>query len=203
IVSGLDQAFKLFLTHAHLAWALPLIIILIVLGSFGAIAAWVIGPSKGLAIAADDGCAAKWLQQRNKKNVPVAILLVQLILVIAICSLFLVFKSISTSYWILSDLTSQLALLFYVFFFAAGIKLRFKTAKNPLAYRIPGGPVGIWIAGILGILTCVIAIALGFLPPNVIPIGNTFVYEGILIGGVVIFTIIPLIIYALNRQKNV
>ena len=78
--------------------------------------------------------------------------------------------------------------------FAAAIRLRYKTPFNPKAYRIPGGKLGIWFTGCIGIVTCIVAIAIGFLPPDSIPVGNLVVYESILVAGIVVFSIIPLIL---------
>lgn len=107
----MDQAYALFLKALHLAWLLPITILLIILGAFGGMAAWVIGPTKGLVIAAQDNCAPKLFAKRTEKNVPAAILILQWVIVVTLCFLFLFFKYISTWYWILSDLTVQLALL--------------------------------------------------------------------------------------------
>jgi glutamate:GABA antiporter len=194
ILSGLDQAFAIFLNAFHLHWMLPIAISLIVLGAFGGMSAWVIGPTKGLAVAAEDNCAPKMFASRTQNNVPVPVLLLQWLVVIGLCCLFLFFKYMSTWYWILSDLTAQLALLFYVILFAAAIRLRYKTPKNPNAFRIPGGKFGIWLVGGIGIMTCVIAIGLGFIPPDGVKIGNIFVYESILIGGIVVFSVLPFLI---------
>lgn len=192
IISGLDQAYALFLKALHLSWMLPITIILIVLGAFGGMAAWVIGPTKGLVIAAEDRCAPLLFAKRTEKNVPISILILQWIIVVILCCLFLLFKTISTWYWILSDLTAQLALLFYIILFAAAIRLRYKTPANPNAFRIPGGNIGIWIVGMVGILACVGAIILGFIPPESIKISSVALYEGILIGGIILFLLIPI-----------
>lgn len=192
IITGLDQAYALFLDALHLKWLLPITIILIILGAFGGIAAWIIGPTKGLVVAAEDKCAPKIFATRSKKNVPTSILILQWVVVLLLCCLFLFFKYISTWYWILSDLTAQLALLFYILLFAAAIRLRYKTPRNPNAFRIPGGNVGIWIVGLVGILACVTAIILGLIPPDNVQIGSVALYEAILIGGIVLFSLIPI-----------
>ena len=83
----------------------------------------------------------------------------------------------STAYWILSVLTAQLALLFYICLFAAAIKLRYTGPKPVHAYRIPGKNWGIWLVGGIGILTCLGAIIIGFIPPANVPINNILVYE--------------------------
>lgn len=201
IVSGLDQAFSIFLNAFHLKWLLPVLIILIILGGFGGMAAWVIGPTKGLVVAAEDGVAPKALRYRNKKGAPIAILIAQLIIVILLSCSFLFFKTISTSYWILSDLTAQLALLFYIVLFAAAIRLRYKTPANPKAFLIPGGKVGIWIVGLIGIISCIGAIIIGFIPPSSVDVGNVIVYECILIGGVILFSLPPFIIFKCKRKR--
>lgn len=198
IIGGLDQAYSLFLSAFHLKWLLPVTIVLIILGSFGGMAAWVIGPTKGLEVAAADGCAPKLFASKTKKNVPIMILFLQWVVVLILCLLILFFHSINTWYWILTDITAQLALLFYVVLFSAAICLRKKTPLNPSAFRIPGGKFGIWLTGVVGIVTCLVAIAFGFIPPEDIPIHNIYYYDGLLIVGIVIITAIPLI---MSRRK--
>jgi len=202
IISGLDQAYALFLKALHLSWLLPITIILIILGAFGGMAAWVIGPTKGLVIAAEDQCAPTLFAKRTEKNVPIAILILQWGIVVILCCLFLFFKTISTWYWILSDLTAQLALMFYIILFAAAIRLRYKTPRNPNAFRIPGGNIGIWVVGVIGIITCVTAIILGLIPPDNIEINNIALYETILIGGIIVFTLLPIWISRKKHKMN-
>jgi len=202
IVSGLNQAFVIFLSAFGLKWLLPVVILIIILGSLGGIAAWVIGPPKGLAVAADDGCAPKLLSRRNKYGAPITVLIAQAAIVIVLCSLFLLIKSFNTSYWILSDLTAQLALVFYIILFTAAIKLRYKTKPNPKGFRIPGGNIGIWIVGGVGIVGCLCAIAIGFIPPQNIDIKNVRTYEIILIVGVLVFVLLPLIFYKLSARNR-
>ncbi len=200
IVSGLDQAYAIFLNAFHLKWLLPIVILMILLGGFGGMAAWVIGPTKGLSVAAEDGCAPKILGYRNKKQAPITVLIMQAVVVFILCGIYLLFNTIATWYWILSDLTAQLALLFYVVLFAAAIRLRYITPKKPNAFRIPGGKLGIWIVAGIGIVTCISAILIGFIPPENIPIGNVFIYETILIVGLVVLSLLPLLIYKMTKR---
>ncbi len=200
IVSGLDQAFKIFLVAFHAGWVFPLAVIAIIVGAFGSIAAWVIGPTKGLVVAAEDGFAPKIFSYRNKRGAPIAILILQAILVVVICCLFLFIKSFNTSYWILSDLTAQLALMFYILLFAAAIKLRSKTPKQDDAFTVPGKRIGIWIVGGIGLLTCIGAFFIGFIPPDKIKILSKSMYEMILILGLLFFTLPAFILY--QRKKS-
>lgn len=200
IISGLNDAFKVFLDSFHLGWLMPVVIVMIIIGGFGGMAAWVIGPTKGLVVAAEDGLLPKIFSARNDKGAPTAVLVLQLVMTIALSCLFLCFKSMSTPYWILSVLTAQLALIFYICLFAAAIKLRYTGPKIAHAYRIPGGNWGIWLSGGIGILTCIGAIIIGFIPPADVPIGNIALYETLLILGIIAFTWVPLLIQKRNNR---
>ncbi len=200
IISGIDQAGATFLNAFHLHWLFPILIVLIILGGFGGMSAWVIGPTKGLMIAADDHCLPAMFRKRNRRGVPVVILIAQLVIVIGLCSLINFVQYISTSYWILSDLTAQLALLFYVLLFAAAIKLRYKNGTKANTFRIPGGRVGIWVVGLMGIGTCLGAIGLGFLPPSGVKIIDVSRYEIILVVGIVLLTLPPFVFFRVQNK---
>lgn len=202
IISGLNDAFKVFLDSFHLGWVMPIVVIMIIIGGFGGMAAWVIGPTKGLVVAAEDGLLPKVFSTRNPKDAPIAVLILQAVLTIALSCLFLCFKSMSTAYWILSVLTAQLALIFYVCLFAAAIKLRYTGPQVANAYRIPGGRWGIWLTGGIGILTCIAAIIIGFIPPADVPISNILVYEIILVLGITGFTLLPFFLRSWNHSNS-
>lgn len=202
IVSGLDQAFGLFLNAFHLKWLLPIVIIFMIVGGFGGMSAWVIGPSKGLMVAAQDDCAPAALGRANKHGAPATMLWAQWGIVIVLCVLFVFFKSFNTWYWILSDLSAQFALLFYILVFAASIRLRYITEKKDDTYRIPGGNIGIWITGLVGIAACLFAIIVGLIPPSDMHITYVGWYEAVLIGGCIIACAIPLMIYKFKNNSH-
>ena len=88
--------------------------------------------------------------------------------------------NVNSSYWVLSNLTAQLALMYYIIMFAAAIRLHHKHAHVKRTFKIPGGSVGIWLVAGVGIATCVGAIILGFLPPTQVEVGKIAIYEAIL-----------------------
>jgi amino acid transporter len=197
IVSGLADAYALFLSGFHLAWAMPIVIVMIIVGAFACMAAWVLGPAKGLMVAAQDGNLPKWCTSKSVNGVPAAILLLQALIVSALVSLFLIYPSVSSFYWILSDLTAQLALFYYVILFAALIKLRGKSGPREKGFLIPGGKVGLWLTGLIGIVTCLFAIGVGFIPPAGIPVGG-WTYWVLLSVGMVLFGVVP---WVLGRRR--
>jgi len=202
LVTGLLDAFSMFFSAFHMEWLMPVIAVLIIIGVIGGVGAWIIGPAKGLLVAAEDGCIPKFLQKENSKQMPFAILMVQGVVFSIICLVFLVMPTVNSSFWILSNLTSLLALSCYILIFAAAIRLRYKYPEVKRAYRVPFGNFGMWVVGIAGILACVFTVLISFVPPSQIIIGNLMFYEGFLITGFVGFYLISFIIYKLQKQNR-
>lgn len=200
IVTGLIQAFDLFFTRYHLTWLTPIITFFIIMSGIASVATWIIGPTKGLLVATRDGSAPIFLAKTNQYGSPIIILLLQAIICTLLCLIFIFMPTVSSSYWLLTAMTAQLAMLVYIALFAAAIYLRYKQTQVSHAYRIPGGKIGIWILGITGIIACVSAILLGFVPPSQIAIGNIYVYESILLIGCIVLCLPPFIIYSWNTR---
>lgn len=201
LVTGLLEAFRFFFNAFGLGWLMPIVAVLIVIGSIGGISAWVIGPTRGLLVAAQDGCIPPILHKTNKYNMPVALLITQGLIFSIICLVFLVMPSINSSFWILSVLTAQLAISCYIFMFAAAIWLRYKHPRVERTYKVPFGNVGMWIVCLFGIIASVFTIIIGYFPPSQFAVGNIVFYESFLISGAVIFYAIPLLIYK-NRKRS-
>lgn len=191
VVSGLIDAYSIFFNSYHIPWMTTIIAIFIILGSLSGVSAWIIGPTKGLLVSARDGSLPASFARINKYGAPVTILVTQGIIFTILSSIFIFFDSINAAYWLLSDLSAQMALLVYVFMFAAAIKLRYSKPNHPRGYTIPGGNLVMWIISITGITCCVITMITGFVPPSQIPIGNVFFFESFLIGGLILFVLVP------------
>lgn len=191
MVSGLIDAYDVFFKSYHMPWMTPFLAFLIILGGLSGVSAWIIGPTKGLLVSARDGSIPHWFARINKYGAPTAILFTQALIFSLLSTTFILFDSINEAYWLLSDLSAQMALLVYVFMFSAAIKLRYSQPDRPRAYKIPGGNVVMWIIGLLGISCCILTMAIGFIPPTQIPIGNVYFFEGFLILGLVLFVLIP------------
>lgn len=202
IVSGLLQAFTLFFTAFHMMWFMPILAILIVLGAIGSAAAWMLGPSKGMLVASQDGSLPAILGKLSKRGAPVYMLLLQGVIFTLLCSVFILMPSVSSAFWALTDITTILSLFVYVAMFPAAIMLRYKFPNQPRAFKIPGGKMGIWVVGLVGLMTCLFAIAMGFVPPAQIPIGNVMTYEIIIASGVVLGCIVPFLLIIITHIKK-
>ncbi len=191
VVSGLVDAFDIFFKAFHLPWMTSLTAAFIIIGGISGVSAWIIGPTKGLLVAARDGCIPKRFAKVNRHGAPVTILVAQGLIFTALSSIFILLDSINAAYWILSDLCAQMALLVYVFMFAAAIKLRYSKPNQPRAYKIPGGNAGMWLVAGTGIVCCGVTILIGFIPPTQIPIENTLFFQAFLVVGLFVFVMVP------------
>lgn len=199
VVSGLIDAYDLFFKAYHMPWMTSVTAILIILGGLSGVSAWIIGPTKGLLVAARDGCIPAHFAKMNRHGAPTRILVAQGLIFTLLISIFVLSDTIYAAYWILTILCAQMALLVYVFMFAAAIVLRYKEPNRPRPYRIPGGNVGMWVLASMGLFCCIFAIIIGFIPPNDIPIKNLAFFEGCLVIGMIVFAVIPWLL----SKKNI
>jgi amino acid transporter len=184
VLSGLMDAFILFFNEYHMSWMIPVIAIAIILGGFSGLAAWIIGPTKGLLIAAEDGELPAVFSKVNRYGAPVPMLLLQGGLVTLLATTYVILPQINSAYWLLTDLTSILALLVYVLMFLAGIVLRIKHPDVKRTFKIPGEMWGISVVCGAGILTCIVGIVLGFLLPDKDWFPSLLHFDLYLLGGI-------------------
>ena len=194
LATGVMQAFEIFLKAFHLTWLLPVIAICVVLGGISAVSAWVIGPTKGLMVAFEDAKLWPKLTKKNKAGVPANLLLVQAVFVSFLSLAFVIFPSVNSSFWFLSVITAQLALVVYIFLFLSALYLRYHKPHVKRSFRIPLGKVGIWVVSLMGLFSCLFVIAIGFTPPSQISMENVWGYEISLTVCLLLFGLSPLIV---------
>jgi glutamate:GABA antiporter len=202
LVAGVMQAFAEFFKAYHLSFLTPIMACLITVGAISMTSTWIVGPSKGILQTAKDGDIPPIFQKMNKNNMPLSILIVQGVIVSLLSLVFLLMPNVSSSYWILTDLTAQLYLLMYLFMFASAIKLRYSQPDVKRAYRVPGGNyLGMWLIAGLGFIGSLFAICIGFIPPTQLKTGSIFIYEAILVIGILSMVILPLTIYYFKKNS--
>ncbi len=166
LVQGILQAFAYFFNYYHLDYLMPVLVITLLVGSLGSMINWIISPAKGLLMAADQGLLPKWLHTVNQHGVASRLLLIQAILVTAICSMFLLPDSINQIYWLFTTLSTELYVLMYVLMFVAAIRLKHSHKQRHRPFKIPGGRVGYYLTCVLGLVGCIVALIVGFFPPQ-------------------------------------
>lgn len=202
VVSGLIDAYSIFFNSYNMPWMTSVIAMLIILGALSGVSAWIIGPTKGLLVSARDGSLPAEFAKVNQHGAPVRILITQGLIFSLLSTVFVVLDSINAAYWILSDLCAQMALLVYIFMFASAIKLRYTQPDQPRAYKIPGGNIMMWLVAGTGLVCCILAMIIGFIPPSHIPIDNVPFFEAFLIGGLFIFAVIPWVLAKEQKEEE-
>jgi putative glutamate/gamma-aminobutyrate antiporter len=170
-------------------------------GVLGQVSVIVAGPSTGLLAVGKAGYLPHLLQKTNNQGIPVSILLLQGVVVTALCVAFTVLPSVESAYQILSQMATIIYLLMYVIMYVAAIRLRYSQPQKVRPFKIPGGNLGMWIVGVIGLAGALLALSLSFIPPPQIKTGSPVVYIGILLIGCAVFVVIPFIIYALHKPS--
>ena len=107
------------------------------------------------------------------------------------------------AYQILVDAATILYFIPFIYMYAAAIKLygRADRRENRSAVLVPGGKVGMIIAGGLGLLVVAAGIVLSFIPPG--DTSSKFLFETKLVAGTVLSVLLGLILYYRGaRQKS-
>ena len=198
LVSGIMDTFHHFFAAFHLNWLLPILALMIGIGSLGGVNSWIIAPTRGLRVACAEGHFPEWLSKTNKHNMPATILILQAVLVSIIIGAFILIPSVNGAYWLLSVLAAQLYMLMYVIMFVASLRIKYKKPKGD-HYQIPGGKIGHCIAATLGLIGSVAAFLICFIPPSNVHIGNKLTYELMLVIGLVVLACLPVLF---RSKKN-
>ncbi|MCY3974993.1 MAG: amino acid permease [Simkaniaceae bacterium] len=205
LAAGLIETLRLYLTSYGLDALLPPLAILLVFGAVAEINSWLIGPIKALHTTSMHGHLPPLFSYLNKHGMPTYLLLLQAIIVTTCSFIILWTPDISAAYWVLTATASQIYLLMYVIMFSAAIRLRYSHPEIRRPYRVPGGNVGMWIAGSCGIVASLFAFTVAFIPPVRFGTGNVLLYEGFLIAILVVIIGIPFIISSfrnLNEDRS-
>mgnify|MGYP000497058368 CR=1 FL=1 len=196
LVNGVMQAFTNFFEAYHLTGLMPVVVVLLLLGSLGSMVNWIISPAKGLLLAADNGFLPHWLYRLNRHGIASRILLLQAVLVTLLCSGFLLFSSVNAIYWLFTALSTELYIMMYVMMFIAAIRLKHKFSALPRPFAIPGGQAGYYFICLLGLSGCAITLLVGFFPPeNSMDVGGADRFRMIFGGGIILMLIPAILLY--------
>lgn len=190
LVNGIAETFSYFLQAFHLRGILPIILAMMLVGSFGGIISWIISPTKGLLQAVEYGYLPAIFAKTNQHGAPTTLLCVQAVMTFILSMLFLLIPSVNSIYWLLTDLSTQLYVLMYVFMFIAALALMRRVAAVDGVYKIPGGKIGYLLVCIFGLIGCVVALIVGFFQPADMNFNTTVPYY-IIFGGAMILMIAP------------
>ena len=163
LTAGVMQAFDAFFAYFDLQILVPIVAIALVCASAGGMLTWLAGPSKGLLlIARREGYLPPFFQHQNENEVAVNILVVQGAVTTVIALLYALVPSVSSAYWILSVMTTQIYLIVYLLMFR---RSRPAPKKQPNVERGYTAPALTFMC-VVGFLASAAAIMIGFVPPS-------------------------------------
>jgi len=194
LAAGSIEAFKTFFIYFGIPWATPYMATLMSIGAIGMVSTWIAGPTKGVLATAEHGELPPLLQKENKKSMPIALLLIQAIIVTILSCVFLFMPTISSSFWMLFNLTAILYLIMYLLMFISAVVLRYKKPDVERAFKIPFKNVGMWITACCGMLGASFAIIMSFFPFEDLQKINVVYFDIFLAVGIIFFVSTSLII---------
>lgn len=194
LMNGLMAVFNSFFNAYHIPGASTFIGICIIIGGMATASSWMVGLARGLHAALCSLNHASWIQQVNQNQMPSRVLFLQAIVYSILLGAYLLFPNINSSYWILSALTAQFALLYYIVLFSAAIKQLRKLKQNFINRMLT------FILPSMACAVCIFGIIVGFLPPDQIPFGSTLRYE--LMMGLCFVAVGFLPVFVLRNQRR-
>jgi glutamate:GABA antiporter len=137
-----------------------------------------------------------------KWRTPYISILVQAVISAAVLLASQINETTIGAYQVLVDAATILYFIPFLYMYAAVIKLaaRPDRASDPHAVLIPGGKIGVWIAGGLGFIVVAGGIALSLIPPG--EAENKWLFELKLVSGTVVAVMIGLVLYYRGAKEK-
>ncbi|MCU0630030.1 MAG: APC family permease [Methanoregulaceae archaeon] len=201
LAAGVMQAIEYFFNALGIPGAVAPMAILITIGGVVSLAAWLIGPAKGLGVVAEEGNLPPVFNRTNKYGSPVAVLFIQALIGTFVSLLYVFLPSVNQAYWILSAMTVELLCIVYLLVFASLIKLRYSKPDAPRPFKIPGGIPGIWLIGGLGAFGVIFAFIVGLMPTGDFSSSEAFFYVVGVLLGTFLLAVPPLIFLKLKKPS--
>jgi len=198
LASGIIQALKIFFSKLGIEFITPIIAFLLLIGSLSGMNTWIIGPTKGLFVAASDGFLPKSLCYVNSENVPTNLLLFQAIIGSFLSIFFFLYiNSINGLIWLFICLSFQFASFLYIMIFLSAIKLRKMYPDINRPYKVPF----INFFSYLGVIVCLFTFIISYAQPIDINIVNKDFYSFIILI-VFIILITPALFFILLKNRK-
>ncbi|MGG5461863.1 glutamate:gamma-aminobutyrate antiporter [Clostridium sp. B9] len=202
--AGVVQTFAVLLGHftTHNTILVKIIAILLAFGVIAEVSSWVVGPTRGMIIAAEEGAIPKLWAKTNEHDVPVYLVIAQGILV-TIWDAVLTFGAggSNLSFLAAMSLTVVIYLTGYILFFVGYIKAILGKGLNG-SYQMPGGKGVKLVVAIVGLATSIFAFFISFVPPTSIASSmvQSHEYMWMLIISYLVALVLPFAIYAFCQK---
>ena len=206
LTGGIFETFRFFFDKYNLTWIIYPLSLIIAFSAIGEISSWVNGPIRGIHAAAQKGLLPPMFAKTNKHGMPVALLMVQGVVVsfwIIVITLFgIELKSGNTAFFTAMTLTVIVFLTMYVLLFSGYLYLKFKVPNsvNPRKFNLPHS-LGIFIA-LLGLCFTIVSFIISFLRPETISKSEYPTYVMYLVICYAVTVLIPHVIYSFSKKSH-
>lgn len=201
VVTGLLDALMVLFQEMHLSHFITLVLLLVLIGNIGSIAAWMLASTRGMYVACQKNHIAKFLQRVNRHEAPIGVLIFEAIVFTIVSTVFLLFPRVTDSFWLLLDLASQVTLIYYIILFVSAIRLRYLPVFSD-GFVIPGGNLVLWIIMLVGAFTSFMALCAGFIPPENLDKSGIFLFRLIMCIGLAVAMFLPALLLILKRKVS-
>jgi amino acid transporter len=195
VLNGLVQGVSKVLDRIGFSAMEPVVALMIGLGMLASLSTWILGPARGMQAAAEQKLFPKILSGQNKSGMPVNMLIIQVLIGMALSSLFLIMPSIYSAFALLIALTSQFTVLMWAMVFISALRLRYTRPNQKRVFHI--GPRGknwlLIIVVIIAFCACGIGFVSGLFPPGFSQVKSMGWYIMLVVSADVVIIIIPLL----------
>ncbi|MCX4832944.1 APC family permease [Streptomyces sp. NBC_01016] len=199
LTAGLMQAFQAFFDHFGVGWMTRIVGVMLVCAALGGMLTWLAGPAKGLVLLSrQEGYLPPVLQKFNKYGVPQNVMIAQGVLTTLIGVLYAFSDNVSSQYWMFSVITIQIYLVAYLLMFVAVVRLRRSQPDVPRGFVVPAVTA---VAGI-GFVASVLALVIGFVPPDQYDTGPLWRYLLIVGGGLLVLGVAAPVAFLKFRKPS-
>ena len=177
--------------------------LLVTVGNSGGVGSTVAGVARvPFVVGIDRYLPAAFGKIHPKWKTPWVSILVQAGISGAILLLVQLNETVNSAYQIVVDATVILYFIPFLYMYAAVIKLanREDRRANPNVALIPGGKIGVWIAGSLGFLVVLGGIVLSLIPPA--ESANKLLFEVKVVGATVLSVVLGLALYFRGAREK-
>ena len=193
--SGVFQAISTGAGSLGLAWFGVVAALLVTVGNAGGVGATVAGVARVPFVAGIDHYLPSYFGKIHPRwKTPYIAILIQAGLSGIILAVSQYKSSWLDTYLLLVDAAVILYFIPFLYMYASVIKLAYRQDRNEnsQAVLVPGGKLGVWIAGLLGFTVTLLSIILAMIPPGE---SNKWLFEAKLIGACVVALAIGLVLY--------
>lgn len=195
------QVFAVLFKAFGVPWMTTVVAAMIALSCITELSAWISGPSRSLLHNAREGILPAVFAKTNRRDLPVPLLLVQAGLVTAIALVFVFVPGTNSVFDAILTMAVALYVIVYVLILIAGLRYRRRNGANR-AFRMPGGKPGALIFTVMGFVGMAVVFGASLIPPATLEKGLRLPYPFLILGGVAVFTGLPLLFYQWRKGKT-